>query len=63
LTWEKFNPTTSLALKKGGQTKFLVKWKGYTGTTWETTDKFNDTECIDDYWDNGNLSPEGDRKH
>jgi hypothetical protein len=37
--------------KKGRHTEYLIKWKGYEDTTWETTDKFNDTECIDDYLD------------
>ena len=40
--------------KKGRQTEYLVKWKGYPDTTWETLDKFNDTECIDDYWEKVN---------
>jgi len=40
--------------KKGRQTEFLVKWKGYPDTSWETIDKFNDTECIDDYWEKTN---------
>ena len=38
--------------------EFLVKWKGYTETTWETEDRFNDTECIDDYWDKVNAEEE-----
>ena len=42
--------------KKGRQTEYLVKWKGYPDTTWETLDKFNDTECIDDYWEKVNNS-------
>lgn len=44
--------------KKGRRTEFLVKWKGYTENTWETEDKFNDTECIDDYWDKVNAEEE-----
>ena len=40
--------------KKGRQTEFLVKWKGYPDTSWETIDKFNDTECINDYWEKTN---------
>ena len=40
--------------KKGRQTEYLVKWKGYTETSWETIDKFNDAECIDDYWEKVN---------
>jgi hypothetical protein len=40
--------------KKGRQTEYLVKWKGYPDTTWETLDKFNDTGCIDDYWEKVN---------
>jgi len=42
--------------KKGRQTEYLVKWKGYPDTTWETLDKFNDTECIDEYWEKVNNS-------
>jgi hypothetical protein len=44
--------------KKGRRTEFLVKWKGYTETTWEMEEKFNDTECIDDYWDKVNAEEE-----
>jgi len=40
--------------KKGRQTEYLVKWKGYPDTTWETVDKFNQTECIDEYWEKAN---------
>jgi len=36
--------------RKGRHTEFLVKWKGYTDTTWETEDNFYNTECIDNYW-------------
>ena len=41
--------------KKGRRTEFLVKWKGYAENTWETEDKFNATECIDEYWDKVNA--------
>lgn len=44
--------------RKKGRTEFLVKWKGYTDTTWETSDKFNETECLDDYWDKVNNEVE-----
>ena len=44
--------------KKGRRTEFQVKWKGYSETTWETEDRFNDTECIDDYWDKVNATEE-----
>ena len=37
--------------KKGDRQNF---WKGYPDTSWETIDKFNDTECINDYWEKTN---------
>lgn len=40
--------------KKGRQTEYLIKWKGFSETTWETVDQFNETECIDDYWEKQN---------
>ena len=35
--------------KRGRHTEYQVQWKGFKETTWETMDKFNSTECIDDY--------------
>jgi hypothetical protein len=44
--------------KKGRRIEFQVKWRGYPDTTWETEDKFNNTECIDDYWEKFNATEE-----
>lgn len=40
--------------KRGRHTEYQVQWKGFKETTWETIDKFNSTECIDDYLENIN---------
>ena len=35
----------------GKSIQYLVKWKGYTETTWEDTKNFNSDGCIKEYWD------------
>lgn len=49
--------------KKGRQTEYLVKWKGYDETTWEPLNKFNNTECIDEYWDQLSADEKEDNRN
>lgn len=39
-----------------GRISYFVKWKGYEDdeNTWEPEEHFNQTECIEDYWNSSN---------